>query len=119
MEDACSNCSCMPLAKRTARLVKFEAGLAEKTGQLGEDTLSIAASGNLFPHKGMGILNGPERSSFFSVSDPHGAGVDSWGETEGRPSRVTEAIQLAVSRFGLDAAPVEAALSSTFWNSSI
>ncbi len=50
-----------------------------------------------------------------SVTDSHESGADSLRDAEAGLSTVKQAIQLAISRLGLDAAPVEAAPSNAFF----
>ncbi|XP_049437342.1 uncharacterized protein LOC125891834 [Epinephelus fuscoguttatus] len=81
-----------------------------------EDTLSIAASGNLFTDDDARGQKEPEGGSPLpSVTDSHGSGADSLRDAEASLSTVQQAVQLAVSRLGLDAAPVEAAPSNAFF----
>lgn len=204
-EHACTNCTCMPLAERAARLVRFDSNLAEAglppsgtpagsppsgskrrrrtqddasvakkkrksveplalkvdtlatefaqikalllnlqpggpsaaavtvaselpllsqdesdslasphpvANQHDEDILSIAASGNLFSDDD---ARGQEELDLPSGSDSHGSCADSSREAEAGLSTVKQAIQLAISRLGLDAAPVEATPSNAFF----
>ena len=85
--------------------------------QQDEDTLSITASGNLFADD-----EAREQEERWgggyplpSVTDSHGLGADSLRDAEARLSTVKQAIQLAISRLELDAAPVEAAPSNAFF----
>ncbi|KAE8301058.1 hypothetical protein D5F01_LYC01211 [Larimichthys crocea] len=85
-------------------------------GQQDEDTLSIAASGNLFSDDEGGGQEELERGSPLpSVAGSHELGADSLRDAEASLSTVKQANQLAISRLGLDAAPVEAAPSNAFF----